>query len=137
MILRTKLDNPPPRARQIILFALFGAAIGLIWSLWNFSEWKTHILTMLQSVFLWTISGYVFSTSKRSATIGAWIGGGIGCAIILDGIFHPIIAFDLTFHWHQLLTLPFGAAFGSAVGSIVGAIIGWAARAVRRGSHGR
>lgn len=118
--------------RRIFWFALAGMPVSSI-----YLEWVPVPGRIILGGVLGGLAGLAFSVSKKGATIGTWIGGLLGGAIILDGIFHPIIAFDLTFHWYQLLMLPFGAAFGCAIGSIIGAIIGWTINALRRVSHER
>lgn len=121
----------------IFWFALAGASVAVI-SLY-IGEPQPYFVPYCGTIggILGGLARLAFSASKKGAVIGAWIGGAIGGIIILDGIFHPIIAFGLTFQWHQLLILPFGIAFGSAIGSTISAAIGWLIKTAWRFFHER
>lgn len=118
--------------RKILWFALAGVAVSSI-----YLEWAPVPGRIMFGGILGGLAGLAYSASKKGAVIGAWIGGVIGAAIVIDGIFHPIIAFGLSFQWYQLLILPFGVVFGIAIGSIIGATMGWFVKAMRRLFHGR
>lgn len=125
--------------RRIFWFALAGASLAVA-SLYVGEPYFAPYFVPFCGTFggiLGGLTGLAFPVSKKGAVVGAWIGGLLGVAILLDGIFAPIIAFGLPFHWYQLLILPFGAAFGSAIGSVIGAIIGWTINTLRRISHDR
>jgi len=125
--------------RRIFWFVLAGASLAVA-SLYVGEPYFAPYFIPFCGTFggiLGGLTGLAFPVSKKGAVIGAWIGGVIGVAFHLDLIFTLINGFGLTFHWHQLLILPFSAAFGSAIGSIIGAIIGWTINALRRVSHER
>lgn len=123
--------------RKIFWFALAGASVAVI-PLY-IGKPQPYFVPHCGTIggILGGLVGLAFSASKKGAVIGAWIGGAVGGIIILDGIFHPIIAFDLTTQWHQLLILPFGIAFGSAIGSTISAAICWLIKTAWRFFHER
>lgn len=118
--------------RRVFWFALAGVMVISI-----YLEWMPVPTRIILGGILGGLTGLAFSLSKKGATIGAWIGAAIGAVIMLDGIFTPIIAFDLPFYWSELLILPFGIAFGFAIGAMIGAVIDWVTKVLRSVLHER